>query len=572
MDFKTFLEHFDTIAQAPNGIAKLRSLILDLAVRGKLVPQNPEDEPASVLLDKAQFLKEQSNNQKKKKKLTISPDEILFDAPNGWVWIRLEEVVESMANGIYKPDSYYCDDGVACLRMYNIDQGKINFRNLKRMNLTNDEIQQYKLQSGDLLVNRVNSRELVGKAAVIPDINEPLIFESKNIRVRLFESNYLPKYLCNLFQTRLVRETFEGDAKQTTGQASINQSQVSNIVIPLPPLAEQKRIVEKVDELMALCDRLQDSQETRDQLRQKLRESAIASLMNAETDEELQKNWAIVHDNWHTLSQKPEDVNDLRRSICQLAVRGKLSSQDSTDQPSSKLLEEVRSKKELLIQNKEIPKTKNIGLIEQSETIYKIPHNWSWARLGEITKVIEYGTSEKASEVKNTVPMFRMNNIQNGRLIFDNLKYVSESIKDLPKLYLKDGDLLFNRTNSYELVGKTGLFRGQDNQYTFASYLIRITLFKEFISPEFVNLSMNSAYFRQTQIEPEIVQQCGQANFNGTKLQNTLIPLPPLAEQKRIVAKVDEMMQMCEQLEESLRQSQQKVEALVASAISHLTF
>jgi type I restriction enzyme S subunit len=191
--------------------------------------------------------------------------------------------------------------------------------------------------------------------------------------------------------------------------------------------------------------------------------------------------------------------------------------------------------------------------------------------LGEISKFIEYGTSEKASDIQDDVPVFRMNNIQNGKLTFNKLKYVSASIRDLPKLYLQDGDLLFNRTNSYELVGKTGLFRGENNQYTFASYLIRITLFLEYINPEFINLVINSPYFRQSQIEPEIVQQCGQANFNGTKLQNTLIPLPPLAEQKRIVAKVDELMQLCDQLEESLRQSHQRAESLAASAISHLT-
>jgi type I restriction enzyme S subunit len=249
---------------------------------------------------------------------------------------------------------------------------------------------------------------------------------------------------------------------------------------------------------------------------------------------------------------------------------GKLVPQDANDEPAAVLLERIKKEKERLIKEGKIKKEKSLPAIKDDEIPFELPIGWEWVRLGELAKVIEYGTSEKSSELRDDVPVFRMNNVQEGKIIFENLKYVSATIKDLPRLYLQHGDLLFNRTNSYELVGKTGVFKGISNQYTFASYLIKISLMLEYISPDFINTAINSEYFRQTQINPEITQQCGQANFNGTKLKNTLIPLPPLNEQKRIVTKVDKLMKLCDELETKLTQTETESEKIINAAVKQL--
>ena len=159
-----------------------------------------------------------------------------------------------------------------------------------------------------------------------------------------------------------------------------------------------------------------------------------------------------------------------------------------------------------------------------------------------------------------------MNNIFEGNVVLDNLKYVKATIKDLPRLYLQNGDLLFNRTNSYELVGKSGVFKGENDTTTFASYLIRIQ-FGNLISEDFVNHYINSVQCRITQIEPDIIQQNGQANFNGTKLQNVIAPLPPLAEQKRIVEKLEKLMKFCDELEANIKSSKENAETLLQVAL-----
>jgi type I restriction enzyme S subunit len=145
-----------------------------------------------------------------------------------------------------------------------------------------------------------------------------------------------------------------------------------------------------------------------------------------------------------------------------------------------------------------------------------------------------------------------MGNIVDGQLIDERFKYISPDIEELPRLFLQPNDILFNRTNSYELVGKNALYSGSANHATFASYLIRIRLLDALMNPLFINQAMNAPYFRLTQIEPEIVQQCGQANFNGTKLSLCAVPFPPLPEQHRIVARVDQLMALCDTLEQEV--------------------
>jgi len=155
------------------------------------------------------------------------------------------------------------------------------------------------------------------------------------------------------------------------------------------------------------------------------------------------------------------------------------------------------------------------------------------------------------------VPVLRMNNILDGKIDFNNLKYVSSTIKDLPRLFLKNGDLIFNRTNSFELVGKTAIYFGNEEKFTFASYLIRIRL-SNYVSPLFLNYYFNSILCRTTQIEPDTIQQNGQANFNGTKLNNIICPIPSFSEQKQIAEGIDTIMKHCDDLELSIKQSKEQ--------------
>ena len=194
--------------------------------------------------------------------------------PEGWKWVKVGEVVDSMKNGIYKPADIYSEDGIACLRMYNIEKGKIAWYDIKRMKLNQSEVEEYQLIEGDLLINRVNSRELVGKTAYIKSLDEPLVYESKNIRLRLKKNNN-GKYL-NYWFLLSANKYFTSNAQQTVGMASINQKQISNFEFPSPKNVEmQKVIVQEIETRLSVCDKMEETIENSLRQVESLRQSIL---------------------------------------------------------------------------------------------------------------------------------------------------------------------------------------------------------------------------------------------------------------------------------------------------------
>jgi type I restriction enzyme, S subunit len=257
--------HFsDEAANQQDLLKKLRQQIIQDAIEGKLTEdwreQNPNVEPASELLKRIQAEKEQLIKDKKIKKQkalpAITDDTKPFELPDSWEWCRLGEVISSANNGIYKHVSFYNNDGVVSLRMYNIQDGEVNFTKARRVELSEEELNKYELLENDLLFNRVNSRELVGKTAIIRKNSEPLVYESMNMRLRLIDhlvSEYINKYLL----ASNARTYFFNVCKIASGQVSVNQDHVFNLLISFPPLQEQKEIVKKIKKLFVICDQLE---------------------------------------------------------------------------------------------------------------------------------------------------------------------------------------------------------------------------------------------------------------------------------------------------------------------------
>jgi type I restriction enzyme S subunit len=256
-----------------------------------------------------------------------------------------------------------------------------------------------------------------------------------------------------------------------------------------------------------------------------------------------------------SLTTRPDQIKTLRQTILNLAVRGKLVEQNPLEEPVEQARRAIVAEREELVRARCIRREKPLAPVRDDERPFDIPASWEWTRIGEAVLFTQYGTSVKAKAFEEGVPVITMGNIQDGLVISGNEKKIPRDSNELPNLFLKRFDLLYNRTNSAELVGKTGIYLGEDDCRTFASYLIRLRLSLDHSSPRYVNMAMNAPSFRETQIVPLIKKQTGQANVNGTALKNMLIPLPPVAEQYRIVAKVDALMALCGRLEASLREA-----------------
>lgn len=565
-------KHFDTAFAAPDGIKKLRELILTLAMQGKLVSQDPSEQPASDLLQEIEAEKQQLVKEgqiKKPKPLPpVAEEEKPYALPQGWEWARLGEITD-IIRGITFPASEKTKEPasgrIACLRTANV-QKKIEWSDLLYIDRTFMSKNSQLVRQDDIVMSMANSRELVGKVAVVSEMPVKEATFGGFLGV-LRTHKVAPLYVLHLLNTSYARSSLIDAASQTTNIANISLGKLNPFLVPVPPISEQHRIAAKIDELMARCDELEKLRTAQQGARLTVHAAAIKQLLNVAEPGQHQHAQTFLAEHFGELYTIKGNVAELRKAILQLAVMGKLVPQNPDDQPASELLKEIEAEKQRLVKEGKIKKPKPVPSIAQADKPFPVPGNWRWVRIAELAESVDYGTSQKTCDDSSLVPVYRMGNIVDGRLIDEGFKYISPKIDELPRLFLQPNDILFNRTNSYELVGKSARYTGHAEQATFASYLIRVRLLDALLSPVFMSLAMNAPYFRLTQIEPKIVQQCGQANFNGTKLSLCVVPLPPLAEQHRIVARIDQLMALCDSLEQQINATTEKQTELLSNLI-----
>ena len=278
MKLETFFKHFDLLTEAPNGVQKLRELILDLAVRGKLVPQDANDEPAAVLLERIKKEKERlvkEGKVKKEKSLpAIKDNKIPYDLPINWKWVYLGQISYTIHYG-YTASANQNLTEVRLLRITDIQNNKVNWETVPGCEIDNNKLEGYKLNNGDLLIARTGGT--IGKSYLVENLSVCAVFASYLIRV-------IPSYLTfpNYLKIFLESKTYWSQlyAKSMgTGQPNVNTTSLKSLFVPLPPLNEQKRIVSKVDKLMKLCDELETKLTQTQTEREKIINAAVKQLL-----------------------------------------------------------------------------------------------------------------------------------------------------------------------------------------------------------------------------------------------------------------------------------------------------
>jgi len=568
MNAERLLAHYHEIADAPDAIGRLRRFILDLAVRGKLVPQDPKDEPTSELLKR--IAKEKARAGFKHVVSPLGGAEIPFDLPIGWSWSRIGEVCAKTGSGSTPRGGkeVYKDSGVPFLRSQNIYNDGLRLNDVAYIDQqTHSRMSGTKVLPGDLLLNITGGS--IGRCCRIPDdFKEGNV--SQHVAIIRTAVSGTEDFLHRLILSPYF-QAFIIDEQTGAGRGGLPKNRMDQIAVALPPLAEQQRIVAKIDELMALCDRLEAARAAREAKRDRLSAASLARL-SAPDPETFKADVRFTLDVLPALTTRPDQTKQFRQTILNLAVRGKLVPQDSNDESASELLKRIAVERAELVKKKEVRREDPLDPIQSAEMPFDVPSRWVWSRIGEAVLFTQYGTSQKSNPSEEGVPVLTMGNVQDGLVVWSNEKRIPETSEDLPALYLRKFDVLYNRTNSAELVGKTGIYLGDDGVRTFASYLIRLRPSLLSSNPRFLNMAMNTPEFRERQIMPLIKKQTGQANVNGTALKNMLIPLPPLAEQHRIVAKVDALMALCDGLEASLTATAatrlRLLDALLAEALA----
>ena len=376
--------------QSLYGIKRLRELILDLAVRGRLVAQDSGDEPASKLLEKiaaekARLIK--AGEIKKQKKLPeISEDEKPFELPNGWEFARLRDISNRIGSGSTPRGgkSAYIESGIPFLRSQNVWNHGLEIADVAYIA---EEIHQKMsntiVRSKDILLNITGAS--LGRCTIYPvGISEAnvsqhvTIIRSTKAETRFFlHLCILSPYTQNLIWGRQVGMAREGLSKKV----------LEMFEIPIPPLAEQRRIVTKVDELMSLCDQLEQQQTNSNATHQMVLATLLTSLTNTPDHAAFAESWQRIANHFDTLFTTEQSIDQLKQTILQLAVMGKLVPQDSNDEPASVLMEKIAKEKARLIKEGKIKKQKKLLKISENEKPFELPTGWEWVRLQQIIHI-----------------------------------------------------------------------------------------------------------------------------------------------------------------------------------------
>ncbi len=564
------LSNLNLLATAPGGVTRLRELILTLAVQGKLVPQDPADEPASVLLRKIRAEKDRLIAEGKIKKdkplAAIAEEEKPFELPVGWEWRRLSELAtfENGDRGINYPSrDKFVDDGIAFINAGHLQNERVDLSDMNYITQQNFNL----LRSGKVCRNDILYclRGSIGKFALV-DNDLPGAIASSLVIIRVSEPMdhaYLMKYLASPLATRQMRLFDNG-----TAQPNLGAGDLAKFVVPIPPLAEQSRIVARVEALMRLCDALEAKGQLEATQHAQLLSTLLGTLTASATPEELAENWQRVAQHFDLLLDRPEAIDALEQTLLQLAVRGLLVPQDPADEPASVLLQKIRAEKDRLITAGQIKKDKPLPPVTDEEKPFELPVGWEWVRFGEYFFELCTGpfgsVIHKEDYVEGGVPLINPSHMIGGRISHDPSVSVSLEMSIQLRAYrLSPGDVVLARRGE---VGRYALVTEAQDGWLCGTGSFFVKL-HDSCNREFFGLVLEDPDLRR-HLQGESVGST-MVNLNQRILVETPMALPPLAEQSRIVTRVTQLRRLCADLRQRLaeRQSVQArlAEALVAS-------
>ena len=538
---------FELLATAPSGVARLRELILALAIRGRLIPRN-------------------SNEEIRVTGATVD-DDGPFELPESWLWMKLGSLQPEFQNGA----SSRGDAGgqpITVLRLADIKDRRVSLSNTREVPIRRQDIAKYRLQDGDILITRVNgSADIIGQFNLVEGELQA-IYCDHFIRMRVSRDVLDPEYLALFGGSEVIRSRISNLFISTAGQKTVNQGHIGSLPIAIPPLAEQGRIVARVDELMRLCDALEAQGRLEAQQHARLLGTLLGTLTDSTTPEELAANWQRVAAHFDLLLDRPEAVDALEQTILQLAVRGLLVPQDPNDEPASALVQKVRLALETSDASGGARRGRSSPSRATSDELFAIPAEWMWTVFPDLCSITGGSTPSKAVESNwvGNIPWVSPKDMKVSE-IGDAQDHVSPAAVAGSLSLIPTGSLLM-------------VVRGMILAHSFPVAVTRV--------PVTINQDMKALTPFVPELLPFLRLLCeglkgeilglversthGTCKLESPKIFGLPIPLPPLPEQARIVARVTELRRLCADLRQRLTASQTTqshlAEALVDSAIA----
>lgn len=544
------LLNLDLLATAPGGVARLRELILTLAVQGKLVPQDPADEPAGELLQKIRAEKDrliaEGKIRRDKPLAEIAEEEKPFGLPQGWEWVRFGDasinrdgeripVSSSDRENRAKTYDYYGASGVI------------------------DKIDGFLFDKTLLLIGE-DGANLINRSTPIAFLAHGKYWVNNHAHVIDTTHPELMTYLA-LFINAISLEPYVTG----TAQPKMNQAKLNSIVIALPPLPEQSRIVARVEELMRLCDALEAKGRLEAAQHAQLVSTLLGALTASATPDELAANWQRVAQHFDLLAGRPEAIDALEQTLLQLAVRGLLVPQDPADEPASTLLARIRTEKDRLIAEGQIKRDKPLPPITDDEKPFALPVGWEWVRCADYFVELCTGpfgsVIHQEDYVANGVPLINPSHMVNGRIVSDPRITLNQSDAARLSAYaLSAGDIVLARRGE---VGRYALVTEREHGWLCGTGSFFVRLLPE-CNRLYLGLVFTDSRFRR-HLQGESIGTT-MTNLNQRILLEALIAVPPLPEQSRIVTRVTALRRLCSDLRQRLAE-REAVQARLAEAL-----
>ena len=543
------LQEFDSLTDTPGAVPKLRDMVLQLAVRGSLVPQDPKDEPAKELASRVISVAKQVAKERELEapcpEFSITDQDKVFPLPNGWKWVKLGDLCIKLGAGSTPLGGrrVYQKAGVKFLRSQNVWDDGLRLDDVAFISPTvHQDMESTCVEPGDVLLNITGAS--IGRSALVPDD-----FDEANVSQHVSIIRLADKALRHFIHLCVTAPDFQSRIMQVqvgVSREGLSMARLKEFVVALPPLGEQRRIVSKVDELLALCDELETRQTTAAEHRTRLGHSALDHLTSAEDEQDFRKQCFFI---LHNSSLLLDSVPALRQAIRSLAVQGRLVPQDSSEGKAAALLGEINEAKRKLVEDGRLRKTDVSSPVEGAEKLWRIPSSWFWTRLVDVYDVRD-GTHDTPKYVTEGFPLVTSKNLYTGKLDMTDVKFISaeDHTKICERSKVDREDILF------AMIGSIGNPVVVEVEPEFS--IKNVALFKYYSrrisEPRFLHLYLTFAAQRMREVAAGGVQSFVSLGF----LRRYPFPLPPLAEQRRVVAKVEELLALCDALEVRLRTAQ----------------
>lgn len=487
-------------------ISTMRNRILDQALRGDLVEQNPLEGSANNLIEEIKkerdFLIKEKLLSKTKPLSVIEEKDAPYKIPDSWKWVRLGELSKRIHYG-YTASATDIDTGVRMVRITDIQNEKVNWGTVPFCEIEENSVSKYKLESNDIMIARTGGT--VGKSFLVENVEFIGVFASYLIRIQLFDK-VLPKFVKRFLESPLYWRQITNSSKGT-GQPNVNATDLGNLIIPLPPIDEQRRIVDKIEELFELCD-----------------------------------EWK------KEVEYQEKNIQLLREKIFSDALNGLLVDQKEGDEPSTILLERIQKEKEQLIKDKKLKKSKPLPPIEEDEISHELPSGWTWVRIGDIAQINPRNAIDDDLEV-GFVPMMLIEDGYSGKHISETRKW-GEVKKGF--IHFQENDIAVAKITPCFENKKSAIMKDLANGYGAGTTELHIVRpFHDYVLVDYLMCLFKSNTFIEKGVQT-YTGTAGQQRISKDFIENYVIGLPPIEEQHRIVEKVNTVWKTINAIENNI--------------------